>query len=222
MMNNSPRGISDLYNDVTLFEPNIPYPTTTSLRSPFRSSVHSTTCPPAPKKMAQNNGTHFHIVVRQPTNEFLTELIDTCSQLQQVGFIQYVVLAEEHPNSDNHHVHIAIGLSRNQRKQTLVNKLKFFSNGQKKGWQSFYCQPIYQDSTPAANINYVKKDRNVLLELGAAPTTDQPTTKSKRKHDRDAECIDLAKKQKWDEIAEQHPGFWIRNGAKLKGTWYTS
>ena len=166
------------------FQPNISYPTVTSLRSPFRSTPHSPICPPAPTKMAQTNGTHFHIVIRQPTKEFLTELIEeTLTPLQHEGFLTYVVLAEEGLESEAHHVHIALGCARNQRKQTLVNKLRFFNNGQKKGWASFYCQPIYQDSTPAANIAYVRKERNVLLDIGNPPTEQAPTTRAKRKYD---------------------------------------
>lgn len=159
-------------------------------------------------------GTHWHLTVRDPTDEFLEQLHKTLQNLYSSEYVQYYGAGKETKEGESH-IHVAIGTQFATRKTTLAYRLRMFVGGKKQGWSSYYLCPIYQKSTPRQNYEYCTKG-TILFEAG-----NQAIPQTKRKKlatvDRNAECIRLAKLQDWKTIEQLYPGHWIRNGARLKG-----
>lgn len=164
--------------------------------------------------ITQKWGSHFHLTLRDPTDEFLEKLHSTLQDLIATGYITYYGAGKETKESKIH-VHVALGTTYCTRITTITNRLRLFSAGKKQGWSSYYLRPIYQSSSPQQNYEYCTKG-TLLYSEGEV---DIPKSKKGRTatSDRNAECIRLAKVQDWESIEQLYPGHWIRNGARLKG-----
>lgn len=160
-------------------------------------------------------GTHWHLRVINPSETFLAHIQLRLKLLQEEGYVLYAGGNVE-PNKDGKtHLHVAIGTSTSIRQTTLINKIRFFKGTKKLGWEQFYCRPIYKDSTPNQNYLYCTK-HGKTIDIGEAPNP-HDTRSEIKSTDRDRLCIQWAKEQDWDKIERTFPGYWIKNGSRLKG-----
>lgn len=160
-------------------------------------------------------GSHWHLRVLQPSESFVKHIEDVLAEQINSGFLKYVGGNIEQCKDGKDHYHLAIGTSTSIRQTTLINKLRFFKRGKKLGWEQFYCRPIYKDSSPVKNYEYCTK-KGTTIELGNTPDSHEVRTEITAK-DRDALCIQWSKDQEWEKIERTFPGFWIKNGSRLKG-----
>lgn len=158
-------------------------------------------------------GSHWHLRLIEPSDSFYEHLTKNFDRLTEEGYLKYVAGGHE-ANATNHY-HFAIGTTTSVRQSTLINKLRFFKNGKKLGWKQYYCRPIYKDSTPYKNYLYCTKT-NCVYSIGTLPEENEVRTEIKAK-DRDSLAIQWAKNQEFDRIERTFPGFWIKNGSRLKG-----
>ena len=158
-------------------------------------------------------GSHWHLRVISPTDEFISVLEKNLQRLFDEGYIKY---AGGNLEVDSKiHYHIAIGTSSSVRQTTLVNKLRFFKFGKRQGWEQYYLRPVYKDSTPYQNYVYCTK-RGTKFAVGLEPAKYEVRTEIKAK-DRDSLVIQWAKDQEFEKIERLFPGYWIKNGSRLKG-----
>lgn len=161
-------------------------------------------------------GTHFHIVVREPGDGTVEQMLSELQRLYTTNYLSYYRVGDETVQGKRH-IHVAVGCDRCQRKSTVVSKLKLFSMRRSYGWKSYYISPVYQNSTPKQNWDYVGKGGNILGEAGSPPEATRAGSAREKRADRDAHCIELAKLQQFETIERLYPGHWVRNGARLKG-----
>ena len=90
--------------------------------------------------------------------------------------MNYAVVAKETATGNEvPHLHMALGTTRSVRIYTMTNKLGLSTKAQKDSLCfQYYIQPVYAESTPQANAEYVKKDHEVILEEGTKNIPDIP------------------------------------------------
>lgn len=177
-------------------------------------------------------GTHWHLTLRDPTDEYIQSIQKSLKTLHDQGYLDYYAGGEEFIK-EKRHIHIAVGTHYATRKTTLTHKLRLFKGGVKQGWSSYYLNSIYKESTPQANYLYCTKGK-ILFATNTTPVKDSQNARAGVR-DRNAECIRLAKLQDWEKLETLYPGMilkiyekkekiynggighWIRNGARLKG-----
>lgn len=167
----------------------------------------------------QQNGTHWHCRVMLPTLHFQTAFIKKIKELLEEQFFTYAVIADDYTLDKKRHLHCALGCSRSYNKFYLAGKLGLRPIPEDKPFTNWYLNPVYKDSSPLNNANYVRKG-TVLLDVGVIPDVpiknigaEATKANTKAKY---AEMIKLAKLQQFDEIAEKYPREWIHEGAKLR------
>lgn len=158
-------------------------------------------------------GSHWHLRVISPTDQFIAALERILERLFNEGYLKYVGGNLE--ETGKLHYHIALGTATSVRQTTLVNKLRFFRRGQKQGWEQYYLRPVYKDSSPYANYQYCTK-HGTKIAFGVEPDKYEVRTEIKAK-DRDHLVIQWSKEQNWEKIEKAFPGYWIKNGSRLKG-----
>lgn len=111
--------------------------------------------------------THWHLRLTEPTPEASDILKETLDGLYQSKYITYVLLTEATDPDSKRHYHLAIGTSKSIKPETLRRKLGILTTaGMKTIAHCYYLQPVYNDSTPESNYNYVLNGHNKIFELG--------------------------------------------------------
>lgn len=160
-------------------------------------------------------GSHWHLRVINPNDSFIKHLEQSLTRLHADNYLTYAGGNIEGNKDGKKHYHLAIGTSTSIRQSTLINKLRFFKRGIKLGWEQFYCRPVYKESSPHKNWEYCTK-QGITFNIGNLPDEHEIRTEIKAK-DRDTLVIQWAKEQDWEKIERTFPGYWIKNGARLKG-----
>lgn len=174
------------------------------------------------RKYNPNWGTHWHARVMDPTNIYRNQFIQLLQSLYDEGYLHYVALYEEEKHG-RPHFHIGLGTNKSYNKYQLAGKLRFRPMPLGSPFSNWYLAPIYSESTPQKNLQYIRKDGRKLLDIGEVPE-DRNITRAqetqKEKDDKWAEIVTLAKQQKWEEIENRWPYHMVQYGAKLKAQYF--
>ena len=167
-------------------------------------------------------GAHWHFRLLEPKEKFLTSLLKTIQILKTAEYLTYAVVSQEATKEGLLHIHAAFGSYRSVNKFSLAAKLKL--RGVTGEFRQYYLAPIYKESSPASNAEYVKKGGNILFESGEVPDTpvERRATEAAtgQKSQKWKDMIKLAKAQEWEILEEQYPYEFITNGAKLKALYF--
>lgn len=165
-------------------------------------------------------GTHWHLRINQPSEAFITSLLVKIKDLVEQNYLTYSVAAKE--TTTNIHLHGALGTYRSVNKFSLAAKLGLRKNDG--NFHQYYLAPIYKESSPINNANYVRKDGDILIDVGEIPdtTVERSATEASKgqKREKWVNMIKLAKAQEWELLEEQYPYEFINQGAKLKSLYF--
>lgn len=112
--------------------------------------------------------THWHVRFTDPTATALDSLRTTLENLHQANYITYALLTQSIEGDTRTHYHLALGTSKSIKADTLRRRLGILSTtAMKEICYSYYLKPVYNESTPQSNWDYVKNGHDVLFEIGA-------------------------------------------------------
>lgn len=111
--------------------------------------------------------THWHLRITDPTPNAAEILKTTMGELLNSNYLTYALLTESKEGDGRQHYHAAIGTFKSIKTETLKRKLKMLKLVDIKAiCHCYYLSPVYNESTPEGNWNYVKEGHTVLFEAG--------------------------------------------------------